>query len=379
MSTDAFYTPSHLAKRLLNLYPAGYEPTSIADLAAGQGALIEEAASRFPNATQQLNDIDDRSCKILSQKFPHARVDRIDIENEASKNQPSYFQALTSVDLMLANPPFSGRGGGGILATRYAGTIFRASRALAFVTSTLSAVSRTGMMLAILPAGCFTNERDQPLLNQISLDWKVDRFAVSGRTIFQGKSVNIILTRWTRREHRYIPHATYLASKPKHSQPSKNFVITRGHIPMYNRLKETIATELQPVVHTTDFFDFARSHKIPNRLISRNWIRNFVSGPALLIPRVGLPIRDRLPTVDADDHILLSDCVLAIRMDDPMNIDNLQQFFLENWPDFTSLFSGTGAKFTTKKRITGFVMAYLEAAQIGYRGHLDNVDTHNAY
>lgn len=330
---DAIYTPPDLAKFLAEASTLA-SPRSVADFAAGDGALLRAAAVRWPEVKLFGSDIDEKAVASIEALLPGCDTMLVDFLADASTSR----LADRLFDLILLNPPFSGRGN-----KRYSseveGVDYKASKALAFAARALAYLAPGGEIVAILPASVLTSERDAPLLEAIRAWGHVEQIGDVRRTAFKSHAVAVTVLRIKR-------------AKPKRKtidKPSlvslRSFAVemTRGSLAMH----EQVATDIGPrFIHTTDLQR--------NRLISSDRrassSNRTISGPAVLISRVGRPSSDKIVLL-ATGEAVLSDCVIALKTVPSGSEKELADLLVENWDSLKTAYGGSCAPYTTLKRL----------------------------
>lgn len=77
--------------------------------------------------------------------------------------------------------------------------------------------------------------------------------------------------------------------------------------------------------------------------------------PAVLLPRVGTPRYDKVALYDQGPPILLSDCVVALRCCSSDHAIAVQTALVEHFSTLAGLYTGTGARYLTMKRLAAFL------------------------
>lgn len=129
---DQFFTPAELAASAVNAVRLR-KVEMVADFAAGHGDLLIAARSRWPNCSTFGNDFDVTcSSKLASD----SRIDayaNCDFLNDRSTGRSKQLRELIGkCDVVLLNPPFSGRGGKTV-SVQVDQKSVTCSRAMAFV------------------------------------------------------------------------------------------------------------------------------------------------------------------------------------------------------------------------------------------------------
>src|SRR5690554_913744 len=156
---DAFYTPDTLAALMVQSLPKGFRPSQVVDFSAGEGSLLVAAVSFWPNATVHANDICPRSARRLRELGPDWSVSCADFLSARSRKKAKFGSLTESFDLILLNPPFSQKG---VKPASWPGMPqITTGQAALFVYIALSYLAKSGYLLAILPDGCLSSERDR--------------------------------------------------------------------------------------------------------------------------------------------------------------------------------------------------------------------------
>lgn len=105
------------------------------------------------------------------------------------------------------------------------------------------------------------------------------------------------------------------------------------------------------LIHSTNL----RNNRLENLKIKVRINRSVITGPAVLIPRVGKPNVKKICTISRQDDYFLSDCVIAIKTQSHKDSIDLQSDLINNWKDFEWLYKGTGAKYITVEKLENFL------------------------
>ncbi|ARR53193.1 hypothetical protein HY78_06930 [Rhizorhabdus wittichii DC-6] len=330
---DAIYTPPDLAKFLAEASSLA-SPKSIADFAAGDGALLRAAAARWPRAALFGSDIDEVAVNSIKALLPGCDAMLLDFLAE-THDLPLTGRAF---DLILLNPPFSGRGN-----RRYSadvdGVDYSASKALAFAARALAFLAPGGEVIAILPASVLTSERDAPLRAAMRAWGHVEQIGDVWRTAFKSHAVAVTVLRISRAKQRRKPKDKPLlvSLRPYAIEMSRGSLSVHDHV----------ATDTGPrFIHTTDL---QRNGLLSSTRRASSAHRK-VRGPAVLIPRVGRPTSDKIVLLPNDEAVL-SDCVIALQTAPAGFEQALADLLVENWDSLKSAYGGSCAPYTTLKRL----------------------------
>ncbi len=332
---DAIYTPPELAQFLASATSL-VSPAAIADFAAGDGALLRAAAERWPDARLFGSDIDETA--VLSVGAGIARCDAKVHDLLADGNDSAL--GNQTFNLILLNPPFSCRGNTRFQAG-FAGQIYSASKALAFVARALKYLAIDGELIAILPASVLVSERDAELFAAIRAWGSVEQIGDVRKDAFRSHSVTVTVLRISRssRNHKSAVEKPLLVSLRPYAVE-----MSRGSLSVH----DYVETKTGPrFIHTTDMRE---GHLGPTKR-KASTERRRVHGPAVLISRVGRPSKDKVVQLHSCEAVL-SDCVVALRTVPPGHEQALAATIVENWEIFKAAYGGSCAPYTTLKRLT---------------------------
>lgn len=131
-----------------------------------------------------------------------------------------------------------------------------------------------------------------------------------------------------------------------------------------------VATKSGPsYIHTTDM----RNGKLGKLSRKASPVRRKVQGPAVLVPRVGRPSREKI-VLFPDGEAVLSDCVIALQTIPPGREDALMQALIENWECFKLAYGGSCAPYTTLKRIAEALLRLGIPSSVRAEGGLPGAD-----
>lgn len=208
--------------------------------------------------------------------------------------------------------------------------------------SSLQYLSPMGSLYAVLPNSVAYSQKDQNIWNFLNSKYKVSILEESFEKHFSECSPSIILV-----ELKPFAKKRFL-EMPSISKNYK-FTIFRGKIGMH-----TLNGNLENgnyLVHSTNLVNNEIS-KLSFKMIHPY---SNIAGPAILLPRVGLPNKNKFCIIKKSDNYVLSDCILAIKTKTLKEAKQLQSHLLENWQEINSLYKGTGAKYITIDRLANYL------------------------
>ena len=342
MTLDPYYTPQSLAERLVSFYNG--RPKRIADFCAGEGRLLWACEKKFPRAQFVAADKSLAAIRKLRLKHSGWSIYEADFLNDEQLRRCEFNDV--SFDLVMLNPPFSCRGN--LFKFELDGFAFSASKALLFLARALRFVRKGGHLLAILPVGVVNSQRDSLLLAYLK---KAYGFKVCNRVSnvsFRGKEPNVILVSLQR--PKVLPK--YRERVLKLSVPSW---LHRGCCNVISANENAVRSGLV-FVHTTNLQD-GRLKDLTLRLSPKG--HRILTGPAVLLPRVGNPNEGKFVIVPTGMRLVLSDCVIAILCKSNDSACKVHKVLVKNSVSLFQLYAGTGARYVTMSRIGGFLKGKL--------------------
>lgn len=343
-SRDAHYTPTWLSE-LLVAAVRNRNVRNVLDLAAGDGALLRAARARWPGC--RLFGIDIRRSARLrdegSKPQRHARSATLNaVASSALVRLQTWGDAYGEIDVCLLNPPYSSRGG-----TRYhlATGLFRgvdASRATTFLLRAAESVRVGGTVAAIMPRSFEHSERDfeaRAALRLLgSLSFRSSISEVAFRTA--RATTAIVLFRRLRRRPTAGVHATVV---PLVSEQLSGLTLVRGTCPLFQL--RPIGARTIAFVHTSSI-DAAGA--VSPSIARTDLLARQVTGPALILPRVGSFRAPKLGVYRGRGPVTLSDCVVAVTGASLRELEAAERTLRSNWESlYFGRSSGLGAPFWT--------------------------------
>jgi hypothetical protein len=349
---DQFFTPADLASEAINAVKVR-RVVIVADFAAGHGDLLVAARSRWPDCFTFGNDLDPACSSKLATSERVSAYSGCDFLNDRATNASKRFRELLgNCDVVLLNPPFSGRGGKALSVKTESGLV-TCSRAMAFIFTAIKYLRRGGEIVAILPASCLSSRKDARILDEIQ---RVANYFEIGRysnDAFPNCSASTVVVRFRRRAASVQITPTIKGHQVRRRGEYRLFVkIVRGCVPVY-RADNGLAGRRFPFIHSTDIVDsevyqYQRAVNIDTRV---------VRGPAVLLTRVGSPATKKCAIYDCAQKIVLSDCVIALECADLAIAEKVRARILSRWDRFSTLYGGTCAPYITLDALKSFLLS----------------------
>lgn len=347
---DAHYTPDWVADRVASEVAAlaRSKRPHIADYTAGDGALLRASSRMLPRARITATDIDPVAVRSLNIANPSWNVGTCDLLSAKSRsNSPLLGRRGGFADVVVLNPPFSHRGGTYFPVLNDA---FRASPAMAFVVYALEQLIDGGSAVVLVPSGTLHSQKDERLwtrLREATTVRVVEEFA---RTTFRGEhaSVSMIVLLNLSRE------VLQAEAKDPVANPVRDDKAAGVNVRLIRGTQQMHTIELSQrglrLVHSTHL---AGGATLPGPRIAAR--APTVAGPAVLLPRVGLPRRDKLSLYLARDEVVLSDCVIALHGRTNAITKRVLTELLDSWDDLEALYRGSCAPYITVRNLRNHV------------------------
>ena len=349
---DRIYTPPPLAAKLID-HVRIRRPSRIADFAAGDGELLRAARRRWARSTFIATDINPVSVSLIRRNEPHWLVGRCDFLSIVSRARcRALADAIGRVSLVLLNPPFTCRGGSS-WDTQFGGRGLRSGLAMAFMITAIPYLTRGGEMIAVLPVGCLRNERDEHAWTLLREIGQVDVLAENGHDTFPGFSPRTVIVRFTNGPSDVPAGPPAESDKRVMTSPGIPVEVMRGRVSM-NTLNGNHSEVMRPLVHSTELEEGGVN--LTRRMVDGAY--RSVSGPSVLLPRVGRPSKLKIHTYEGRGSIVISDCVIALKCRTAAEAEVVRRTLLENWDEIERHYAGTGARHLTVRTLSRLLMGF---------------------
>lgn len=332
---DAYYTPDHLANAMIRLVSS--PPKTVADFAAGDGALLNAAAKAWPEAKILASDSCDSAIRRLRALERDWRVTKADFTSELSRNRSKILtEAKGNIDLVLLNPPFSCRGGKKF-ESMFDNKKCVSSLALSFVVFAASYLSENGEIVAMLPESVLESQKDSAALNLLKEKFVFRIGTKAKRGEFEDCHAKCVAVRFSKRKKRRI-----IKNRIKRVKPNIDVTLVRGSVPLHLDTGSE-----RTLVHSTDLVD--------HRVILNGHVacanRPSVVGPCVLVHRVGMPKIEKIAIYKRRKRVVLSDCVIGIQCGSQEDALWLHRKLCETSKQFLRLYKGTCAPYITLQKL----------------------------
>ena len=369
---DRIYTPPCLAALMAQASTASPSESGefvVADFAAGSGELLLAAASVWPKATMVATDIDSRAVRNLRRVSGSWRTGVCDFMNPRSRQNSPVLRSLDRrTNLVLLNPPFSCRGGERLSVT-VGGATSKCSMGLAFMVNSIDYLAVGGELIAVLPEGSLTSEKDSTTWSLLRRIGDTEVLKNNGLRTFARSAVRTAVIRFQKRHSRVKAESspvlnTCSASRQERLSPVR---IVRGTTQMNEIQRGEGYSDSIAFIHSTHLQDFTVSshYKVRGRL------GRCAAGPMVLLPRVGQPKQSKVAQYPDPDAFMLSDCVIALTCHNPESAELLWRDLQSNWSLLEQEYVGSCARYITNRRLSDLL------TRLGYFPLVGSSNDHN--
>ncbi|WP_111855883.1 N-6 DNA methylase [Acinetobacter oleivorans] len=340
---DQHFTPPLLASLLVDSLPNAFKPSYIADFAVGEGSLIYAALKKWTRGVNVVaNDLSIDTLNLLTNNDWHKfNIDFLDTQAIVDSGLKKF---ENKIDLILLNPPFSQRS---IKPILWEGTEnkIKSGLALNFIYNSLNFLKSGGFLVAVVPNGCLTSQRDEKALNYLKENYKFQIIAHNREATFEKVRVktSIIMIeniKPVNTEKNIISSDILLSGR-----------VFRGKFQMHT-VSSKILENGYPLVHTTSLknntIDFSNCFNVANQ-------NSVVKGPAILFPRVGNFNHGKICILSSELEIVISDCIFAVKCKNLAEAECLKEAIETYWNEFKKNYSGTGAIYSSLAKIELFI------------------------
>lgn len=336
---DSYYTPDSLAERLLS-YVEG-NPKTVADFCVGDGGLLEAASNRFKGIACYGIDISMDVIETLKARQAKWRLHTCDFKSSEERGEVPFLRRKR-MQLIVLNPPFTCRGSK-VEVVKFEEKKYHISTALSFVVASLPYLANKGGLYAILPISCVYSEKDGKCWKYLQEHYFGQVLEVVNRVYFTGRcSPNIAIVYFGKQP--YSNKGTALQKEWRSSVKIED--IQRGSLGIYLAKTTEEQTKGRRFIHTTNM---RKGELTETKRVLQVQCSSIV-GYGVLIPRVCNPSTEKIVVFEGEESVL-SDCVVFLKTKTLKQAQELKEYLLKNWKDFSSLYRGTGARYVTMTKL----------------------------
>lgn len=335
---DSFYTPPSLAEKLAGYVTAAHVRSAI-DFCVGDGDLLKAVAKRYERVQLYGTDISREALEKLGGDCPEMVLGGCDFKDDESVNNVHFLHDNT-FDLIVLNPPFTCKGSV-VEHLEFEGESFKVSTAMLFTMRALCYLSEQGGLYAILPISCVYSEKDKKAWDYLKEHYNACVLEEPSRVYFKDSAPNIVLV-YAGRYTMTVQHTTEIVDFSALPVTSIARGCVRMQSPVYSK-----KCDAMPLIHTTNI----QNGKLVNlkKILPGDYLK--VEGFGVIIPRVCNPNPNKIALLDGTCTYALSDCVIVLRTATMKAAEQVRTHILNNWQDFTTIYKGTGAQYTTLARV----------------------------
>jgi hypothetical protein len=351
MLRDSFYTPKILADKLVGFVNKKNYKT-VADFCVGDGELLRSAEARWPDIKCFGSDISEDAIRLTASGHSNWKLSQIDFLDSDSRMQSSIIKTQPFYDLILLNPPFSCIGGT-VHSIEFEEEIFQASTAMKFLITAMKYLKDDGALYAILPTSIAYSQRDNKLWSALEKKHNLSILEEPKNKYFKSCDPNVILV-----SVNDFSQISKYKTITRISLEFKGLSIFRGKVSM-DQINNNGGQYY--LVHSTNI----NNNKIDDLAIKIDKPHSEISGPAVLLPRVGKPNPLKTCIITKEENYILSDCIIAIKTKSIKEAIILHRYILDNWETIEDMYSGTGARYITINKIKQFLN--LDILELNYQ------------
>lgn len=335
---DSFYTPPSLAEKLAG-YVTATQVRSAIDFCVGDGDLLKAVAKRYEGVQLYGTDISSEALQKLGNDCPEMALRECDFKDDESVNNVQFLHD-NNFDLIVLNPPFTCKGSV-VEHLEFDGEEFKVSTAMLFTMRALRYLSDQSGLYAILPISCVYSEKDKKAWDYLKAHYNACVLEEPSRVYFKDCAPNIVLI-YAGRYPMVTQHTTEVVDFSALPVTSVVRGCVRMQSPAYSKKQEAV-----PLIHTTNL----QKGKLVNlkKILPGEHLK--VDGFGVVIPRVCNPNPNKIALLDGTRTYALSDCVIVLRTTTMEAAEQVRTHILNNWQDFTTIYKGTAAQYTTLARV----------------------------
>jgi hypothetical protein len=221
------------------------------------------------------------------------------------------------------------------------------SKPMAFLLHALRFVRAGGVLLAIMPKGSLSSDKDRLPWNLLAEQYDLRVVQTLSRSTFVGCYAESVLIRIAN----IRPRGEVSAVAVRDQSQAASVRVIRGWFQMH-RLGCSVGESRAELIHTTDF-----SNRVINDRLMTVRSDRVCNGPGILLPRVGSFEQPKVAVLREGRTAILSDCVFLVRTstneEAHLGVDTIATF----WAMLMKHYSGTCAPYITARRLVDALTA----------------------
>ena len=211
-------------------------------------------------------------------------------------------------------------------------------------------VTEGGELIAVLPQGSLTSERDAATWGLLRMMGDTEVLKNNGFGTFARAAVRTAVVRFQKRHSRVKAEPspvvnTCSTSRQELLPPVR---IVRGTTQMNEIQRGEGCTDSIAFIHSTHLQDFT----VSSHYEVRGCLGRCAVGPMVLLPRVGQPKRSKVAKYLDPDVFILSDCVIALMCHNPESAELLWKDLQSNWSLLEQEYVGSGPRYIRNRRLS---------------------------
>lgn len=342
---DKYYTPSDVAKKLLEKAQVVGSPKHCIDSTCGVGELLKAASEVYPASSIVGLDKDGAAIRKARKAFPQWLLSNVDVLNRRSVARSPILSSDYEDGLLVINPPFSQQGYKS-LECNLLGENIKTSVAMAYLAKSLEIFAPSKGVVMVAPESLLYSDVDAKARSLLSSIFNMEEVMGLKTTTFRGARV----------------HASVVYFKPGDSSFNNSqqllchkvidFSLLRGTLPVF-RAEKVVAG--LPFLHSTDLSGILSGESLSSLPKVMRHGSSQIKGHVILLPRVGVPSFPQCRNVYFDQYVQLSDCVFALQFSCLESAGKAASRLNSSWGELCGIYRGTGARYVTRTRLLEYL------------------------
>jgi predicted RNA methylase len=349
MDLDQYYTPPDVAIELIfNARATLNSPQVVIDTACGQGNLLSAAQRVFQDIRCVGVDRDRNAIRRLRAKKPTWTLSVADVLDGPVFSRTKAVLSSPHCDLLTLNPPFSMSKSKSVSAS-FAGTTLRSSVAMAHILRSFDTFHPQSGAIAIVPESLLYSATDSEARKLLAGFYDTTAIRSLSNSTFRGARANSLVVRWIPKEYSSRSEVAIDEERPRTQCPP---IVVRGGLPVFESINSRHGI---PLLHSSDISSLVRNDSLSHCRLVKPIERGVIEGIAIVLPRVGVPIKEYISPVRLKEKVQLSDCVFALKFATMREAKVFSSYILSDWKFLIDQYHGTGARYISVVGMTNWV------------------------